>query len=150
MPNWGVGTRSKGNEGITAGIRTTPGSIGYVEYGYAKGQHLAMATLENKAGKFVPPSTPAFEASLEAVEMPEDLIAWLPDPLGDGSYPIVTYTWLLCYKRYDDAKKLQALKDVIEYCLTEGQKSSEQLGYVPLPASVVAKVKEALNNIHGK
>src|SRR5208283_1784238 len=53
MPNWAVGTRSKGNEGITASIRTTPGSIGYIEYGYAKGQHLPMADLENKAGKFV-------------------------------------------------------------------------------------------------
>jgi phosphate transport system substrate-binding protein len=150
MPNWAVGTRSKGNEGVTASIRTTPGSIGYIEYGYAKGQGLAMATLENKAGKFVQASTASAQASLAAVEMPADLVAWLPDPAGDGSYPIVTYTWLLCYKRYDDANKLKALKGVIEYGLTEGQKSSEQLGYVPLPAPVVAKVKDALNNIQGK
>lgn len=150
MPNWPVGTRSKGNEGITASLRTTPGSIGYIEYGYAKGQGLAMASLENKAGKFVKASTPSAQASLAAVEMPADLMAWLPDPAGDASYPIVTYTWMLCYKRYEDANKLKALKGVIEYCLTEGQKNSEQLGYVPLPAPVVAKVKDALNNIQGK
>jgi len=150
MPNWAVGTRSKGNEGVTASIRTTPGAIGYIEYGYAKGQGLAMATLENKAGKFVQASTASAQASLAAVEMPADLVAWLPDPAGDGSYPIVTYTWLLCYKRYDDANKLKALRGVIEYGLTEGQKSSEQLGYVPLPAPVVAKVRDALNNIQGK
>ncbi|MGA2731921.1 MAG: phosphate ABC transporter substrate-binding protein PstS [Syntrophobacteraceae bacterium] len=150
MPNWAVGTRSKGNEGITASLRTTPGSIGYIEYGYAKGQHLPMAALENKAGKFVKASTPSAQASLAAVEMPSDLMAWLPDPTGDDSYPIVTYTWLLCYKRYGDANKLKALKGVIEYGLTEGQKSSEQFGYVPLPAPVVAKVKEALNNIQVK
>ena len=41
MPNWPVGTRSKGNEGVTAAIKTTPNSIGYVEYGYAKSQKLA-------------------------------------------------------------------------------------------------------------
>ena len=93
-----------------------------------------MAALENKAGKFVMASTPTAQASLTAVEMPADLMAWLPDPAGDDSYPIVTYTWMLCYKRYKDANKLQALKGVIEYGLTEGQKSSEQLGYVPLPA----------------
>lgn len=150
IPNWAVGTRSKGNEGITASLRTTPGSIGYVEYGYAKGQGLAMAALENKAGKFVKACTPSAQASLAAVEMPEDLMAWLPDPAGDDSYPIVTFTWVLCYKRYDDAHKLQAVKAVIEYGLTEGQKNSEQLGYVPLPAPVVAKVKEALNNIQSK
>ncbi len=150
MPNWAVGTRSKGNEGITASLRTTPGSIGYVEYGYAKGQGLAMAALENKSGKFVKASTFSAQASLSAVEMPANLMAWLPDPAGDDSYPIVTYTWLLCYKRYDDANKLKALKGVIEYGLTEGQKSSEQLGYVPLPAPIVAKVKDSLNNIEGK
>jgi len=150
MPNWPVGTRSKGNEGVTASIRTTPGSIGYIEYGYARGQGLATATLENKAGKFVKASTASAQASLAAVQMPADLVAWLPDPAGDDSYPIVTYTWLLCYKRYDDASKLKAVKGVIEYGLTEGQKSSEQLGYVPLPAPVIAKVKDALNNIQGK
>jgi phosphate transport system substrate-binding protein len=150
MPNWAVGTRSKGNEGITSSLRTTPGSIAYVEYGYAKGQRLTMAALENKAGKFVKASTASAQAALDAVEMPADLLAWLPDPSGEASYPIVTYTWLLCYKRYDDANKLKALKGVIEYGLTEGQKNCEQLGYVPLPTSVAAKVKDALNNIQGK
>ncbi|MGA2401214.1 MAG: phosphate ABC transporter substrate-binding protein PstS [Syntrophobacteraceae bacterium] len=150
MPNWAVGTRSKGNEGVTASIRTTPGSIGYIEYGYAIGQKLPMAILENKAGKFVKAATPAFQSALEAVEMPPNLIAWLPDPAGESSYPIVTYTWLLCYKQYDDPNKLKALHDVVEYCLVEGQKSSEQLGYIPLPAPVVAQVREALNNIRAK
>jgi phosphate transport system substrate-binding protein len=109
-----------------------------------------MASLENKAGKFVKASTASAQASLSAVAMPPDLMAWLPDPTGDDSYPIVTFTWLLCYKRYDDANKLNALKGVIEYGLAEGQKCSEQLGYVPLPAPVAAKVKDALNNIQGK
>ncbi|MEM5786781.1 MAG: phosphate ABC transporter substrate-binding protein PstS [Syntrophobacteraceae bacterium] len=150
MPNWSIGTRSKGNEGVTAGIRTTPGSIGYIEYGYAHGQKLPMATLENKSGKFVKASTQSAQAALAAVQMPADLIAWLPDPAGESSYPIVTYTWVLCYKKYDDPKKLEALKAMLEYGLTEGQKSSEQLGYVPLPAPVVSKVREALNVIQGK
>ena len=52
MPNWPVGTKSKGNEGITSSIITTPGSIGYIEYGYAQSQKLAMATLQNKAGDY--------------------------------------------------------------------------------------------------
>ena len=53
MPNWPVGTKSKGNEGVTAAIKTTPGSIGYIEYGYALTQKMPMAVLENKAGEFV-------------------------------------------------------------------------------------------------
>jgi phosphate transport system substrate-binding protein len=147
QPNWPVGVKSKGNEGVTASLASTPGSIGYIEYGYAKkATNLKMAAMQNKAGKFVEPTTPAFQATLSGIEMPEDLIAWAPDPEGDASYPIVTYTWLLCYKKYD-AEKGKALKDVVQYCLTEGQKSSEELGYIPLPDAVTEQVKAALDNI---
>ena len=147
MPNWPVGTKSKGNEGVAASLKTTPASIGYLEFGYAKNAGIAMAAIENKAGKFVAPSIASGQAALAAVKMPEDLIAWLPDPEGDGSYPIVTYTWLLCYKKYPDAGKAKVLKEVVQYCLTDGQKESEGLGYIPLPANVVEKVQAALNSI---
>ncbi len=49
MPNWPAGTKSKGNEGVTASVMTTPGSIGYIEYGFARSQKIPMAVLENKA-----------------------------------------------------------------------------------------------------
>lgn len=148
MPNWPVGTKSKGNEGVSAAISTTPGAIGYVEYGYAQGAKLVTAKLENKAGKYIEPTIASAQASLAAVKMPADLIAWLPDPAGDGSYPIVTYTWIMCYKKYADADKAKALKEVLTYCLTDGQKSSEELGYIPLPANVVELDKSALKNIN--
>ncbi|MGC8659243.1 MAG: phosphate ABC transporter substrate-binding protein PstS [Desulfomonilaceae bacterium] len=150
MPNWPVGTKSKGNEGVTASILTTPGSIGYLEYGYAKGQNLPMASLENQAGKLVEPTIESAQASLASVKLPENLVAWLPDPPGEKSYPIVTYTWILCYRECSDPQKLEALKNVLEYGMTEGQKNSEQLGYVPLPENVVIKLKAALNNIRSK
>ena len=69
MPNWPVGTQSKGNEGVTASIMTTPGSIGYIEYGYAKSQKVPMATLENKAGKFVAPTTASGQAALASAQL---------------------------------------------------------------------------------
>jgi len=147
MPNWPTGTKSKGNEGVAGSIHTTPGSIGYMEYGYAVGAKIKMATVENKAGKFVVPTIASASAALEAVEMPDNLIAWLPDPEGDNSYPIVTYTWIIAYKQYADAGKAQALKDVLTYCLGEGQTKSESLGYAPLPASVIVKVQKALENV---
>jgi phosphate transport system substrate-binding protein len=150
MPNWSMGTRSKGNEGVTAGIRTTPGSIGYIEYGYAAGQKVPMVTIENKAGKFVKPTIESAKAALAAVQLPDNLVAWLPDPDGDDSYPIVTFTWMLFYKQYEDANKLKALKEMVEYCLTEGQSCCLPLGYIPLPDSVVARDKAALENIKGK
>jgi len=147
MPNWSVGTKSKGNEGVTASIKTTPYSIGYIEYGYALGAKLVMASLENKDGAYVSANSETTQAALASVEVPDDLIAWISDPAGKNSYPIVTYTWLLCYKKYDDKKKLEALKGLINNCVTEGQKISDQMGYIPLPAKVVEKIKTAMNNI---
>ena len=148
MPNWPVGTKSKGNEGVAASLHTTPGAIGYVEYGYAIGAKLKMASLENKAGKMIEPTITSAQATLDAAEMPDDLLAWMPDPAGDDSYPIVTYTWIMAYKQYADAGKATALIDVLKYCLGPGQEQSKKLGYVPLPKTVVEKVTQALGGIN--
>jgi len=147
MPNWPVGTKSKGNEGITASLMTTPGSIGYIEYGYAKSQNVPFAVLENKAGNYVEANTASASAALASGQLPPDLIAWVPDPEAKDAYPIVTYTWMLFYKKYKDPSKATALRALIEYGLTDGQKDSEALGYVPLPPDVVNKVKAAAQNI---
>jgi phosphate transport system substrate-binding protein len=147
MPNWPVGTKSKGNEGVTAAIMTTPGSIGYIEYGYAISGRTPMATLENKAGKYVAPTTASAQAALASAELPENLITWASDPQSAEAYPIVTYTWLICYKKYPDKRKQQAIQELVKYGLTDGQKDAESLGYVPLPATVVAKATAAVQNI---
>jgi phosphate transport system substrate-binding protein len=147
MPNWPVGTKSKGNEGVTASIMTTPGSIGYIEYGYAKSQNVPFASLENKSGKFVAASTATGQAALASVTLPDDLIVWASDPEPADAYPIVTYTWLICYKKYADKGKLQAVQDLVKYGLTEGQKDAEALGYIPLPESVVAKATAAVQGL---
>jgi phosphate transport system substrate-binding protein len=147
MPNWPVGTRSKGNEGVTASVKTTPGSIGYIEYGYAVSQKLPMASLENKSGAYVAPSATSGQAALAAISMPDNLIAWGPDPDGPEAYPIVTYTWLILYKTYPDPKKLETLRDFVNFAVTDGQKMADELGYIPLPAPVVEKVKSAVDTV---
>jgi phosphate transport system substrate-binding protein len=147
MPNWPIGTKSKGNEGVTASIMTTPGSIGYIEYGYAKNQKVPFATLENKSGKFVEASTASGQAALSSVTLPDDMIAWAKDPEVPDAYPIVTYTWLIAYKKYPDKTKAQAMQDLVRFGLTDGQKDSEALGYIPLPDAVVAKATSAIQNL---
>jgi len=149
MPNWPVGTRSKGNEGVTASVKTTPGSIGYVEYGYAVSQGMPMASLQNKAGAYVSPTTASGQAALASVEFSPEMIGWAPDPAGAEAYPIVTYTWLILYKQYKDPRKLEALRGLLKFALGEGQKEAEQLGYIPLPQSTVDKVAAALDGVQG-
>jgi len=147
MPNWPVGTKSKGNEGVTASIMTTPGSIGYIEYGYARTQNVPFAALENKSGQFIVVSTAAGQAALASAALPDDMIVWASDPASVDAYPIVTYTWLIAYKKYADKSKMAAMQDLVKYGLTEGQKESEALGYIPLPDTVVAKATTAIQNI---
>ena len=147
MPNWPAGTKSKGNEGVTASIMTTPGAIGYIEYGYAKSQKMPMAELENKAGRFVVATTATGQAALASASLPDDMIAWVPDPEVPDAYPIVTYTWLICYKNYPDKHKLQAMQDLLRFGLGDGQKDAETLGYIPLPTAVAGKATAAIQNL---
>lgn len=137
----------KGNEGVTAQIQQTEGAIGYVEYGYAANNGLTMASLENKSGNFIDASEETASATLDAVELPENLRAFITDPEGDQSYPIVTYTWMLAYKEYDDPAKAKAMEVMIEYGLNQGQEVAPQLGYVALPKSVRERVAEAADVI---
>lgn len=145
-PNQSNFVKAPKNDGVTAMIKQTPGAIGYVEYGFAK--QLGQAVLENKTGAYVKPNAKSGQAALASVkEIPDNLVLWLADPDGEQSYPIVSYTWLLCYRKYDDAGKSQTLKDLIKYCVTDGQSISDSIGYIPLPEAMVERVKAALDQI---
>lgn len=147
---WPAGVGAKGNEGVTAQILQTEGSLGYIEYGYAKQQDIPVATLENKSGNYIAASGETASNALSAATLPENLRAFVSDPEGEESYPIVTYTWLLAYENYDDPNKVQALKDVINWSLTEGQSYAEELGYIPLPENVVQKVEAKVETIQAQ
>ncbi|MBE9116508.1 phosphate ABC transporter substrate-binding protein PstS [Lusitaniella coriacea LEGE 07157] len=144
---WPTGLGAKGNEGITAQIQQTEGAIGYIEYGYAKQQGISTASLENQAGNYIKASDESAAETLSAVELPENLRAFITDPEGDNSYPVVTYSWIMAYKDYEDPEKAEALKEVLTWALEDGQDIAPELGYIPLPDNVVAKVKEALETI---
>ncbi len=130
----------RGNDGIASVVGQTDGAIGYMEYSFATKTNLKMATLENKAGKFVAPTSEAGSEALSQVELPDNLRAFIDDPEGEGSYPIVTYTWMLLYEKYDDPNKAIAMEAMIQYGLTDGQKLSPTLGFIELPPNVIQRV----------
>ncbi len=144
---WPRSIGARGNDGVTALIEQTPGAIGYLEYGYADLTGIPMAVLENKSGRYVAPSPASGTAALHGAKIPENLRIFLPDPENADAYPIVTYTWVLCYRRYADAQKAQALREVLRYGLTDGQKIAGELGYIPLPADVSQRVLAAVGRI---
>ena len=81
------------------------------------------------------------------MKLPNALRAWITGPESAKSYPITTYTWMLFYKDNKDPKKVAALRELVDCCLTEGQKMSEAMGYIPLPANVVGAVRKASSTI---
>ena len=147
LVKWPVGVGGKGNDGVAALIKQTPGTIGYVEYGYALKSNLAMATLQNQAGKFVAASSDSGLMALGQVDLPANLRAFVADPSGDASYPIVTFTWWLCHTQYSKPGVADAIKALAAWSLTDGQKLAPDLGYLPLPAGVITKVQAAVSTI---
>src|SRR5262249_41355304 len=112
-----------------------------------------MGVLQNKAGKFVKPGPDSGKAALAGAQMPEypkdpkDFIIRIPDPGGDDAYPIVTFTWLLCYQKYKDPQVAAALKEVLRCGPTEGQQLGRELGYLTLPEKIAQKVLGAVDGV---
>ncbi len=144
---WPTGTGAKGNEGVTAQIKQTKGSIGYTEYSFAKENGLEMATLQNKAGDFVVPSPESAAKALAGVTIPDDFAVSVPDPEAKDAYPIVSLTWLLFYSKYEDAAKADALKSFTKWALTDGKSFATDMGYLPLPEDVATKATAAVETI---
>jgi phosphate transport system substrate-binding protein len=138
---------ARGNPGVAALVQQTPGSIGYLEFGYADLAKLPTALLENKAGNYVRATPETSQEALAEGTLPSDFRIWITDPGGKDAYPIVTYTWLLCYTNYHDAKIAASMKQVLRFCLTEGQRFSAELGYIPLPPAIADRVLQAVARI---
>ncbi|HXJ79181.1 MAG TPA: phosphate ABC transporter substrate-binding protein PstS [Candidatus Methylomirabilis sp.] len=149
LVDWHGAMLARGNEGVAGRIKVSEGSIGYVEYHFAKRLGLPMAELQNKAGRYVAPTAHSGQAALasSAPAMPDNLRLFLPDPDGDESYPIVTYTWLLVRRKNGDGERTRVLKEFLRWGLTTGQKWSGELGYVPLPREVASVSIAALDRI---
>ncbi|KAA6185539.1 phosphate ABC transporter substrate-binding protein PstS [Thiohalocapsa marina] len=156
-PNWPSSDKiikAPKNDGVTAQIKQIPGSIGYIEYGFAKLTGQPTALLENQQGKFIAPGPEGGAATLASIRFPDatlpvsgapDLRAWAWDPEGADDYPIVSMTWLLLYHDQDD-DKAEALHKLVNYLTSdEAQGQADGLGYIPLPAAVTEKVQAALS-----
>jgi phosphate transport system substrate-binding protein len=144
-----VGMGAKGNEGVAGQIKTTPGTIGYIELAYAVQTGAAVASVQNAAGKFVAPSLDGITASAggAAAKMPDDLRVSITNAPGDTAYPISSFSYILVYEQMPDAVKGKALADYLWWATHDGQKLGPALQYAPLPAEVVTKVEGKLKSL---
>ena len=149
---WPVGLAGRGNGGVAAIVKQTPYSIGYVELAYAVKNKLAYGWVKNQAGNFVKANLESITAAAAEVahNMPADFRVSITNAPGEKAYPISSFTWLLVPERFDDKNKLTVMKDFLQWMSTDGQKLTQELLYVPLPAvtrGIVAKEQAAFSKI---
>ena len=143
---WPVGIGNKGNAGVAGNIRTTIGSIGYVNQSYIKGE-IKPAALQNKWGDFVKPTVESGAIALNGITLDENLAGTDPNPEAEGAYPIATLTWVLAYET-GNGKKTEAVKDTFRKLLSdEYQEKASVLGYVSLRGDILEKSREAVEKI---
>ncbi len=147
--NWPVGLGGKGNEGVSGLIKQTPNSMGYVELIYALQNKLSYGDVRNRSGEFIRASIESVTAAAAAAaaNMPADFRVSITDAAAKDAYPISSFTWLLVPTRIVDADKGNAIKQFLQWMLTEGQQLSAALNYAPLPSAVIALEQQALPKI---
>lgn len=144
-PKWTTNPlKGRGNPGVAALVQKTPGSIGYVEHSYAEKNKIAMAAVQNKKGEFLTPSVDSANKALSAVNFPNNFRVFEGDP-SDG-YPITGLTWIMVYRQYDSKEKSDAVKQWVEYVLTEGQNLNAQLGFTRIPNDVAQRALQQVRN----
>jgi phosphate transport system substrate-binding protein len=141
---WPVGIGAKGNEGVANNVVNTKGSIGYVEYAYAKQNKLTTVAMVNRDGKAVMPNSESFQAAAASATWKKDdgFYVILTDQAGAGSWPIAGATFILIHKQpKEPAVAGEALK-FFSWAFSKGDKMAEDLDYVPMPNSVVNEIQK--------
>ena len=141
---WPVGIGAKGNEGVANNVANTKGSIGYVEYAYAKQNKLTYVNMINKDGQTVAPEAKSFQAAAANAdwEKSEGFYVILTDEPGPESWPIAGATFILIHKQPKDPAAAAAALNFFSWAYAKGDKMAEELDYVPMPENVVQAIQK--------
>ena len=132
---WPTGVGGKGNEGVASYAGRINGAIGYVEYAYALQNKLAFTLLENRAGKFVAPSSESFQAAAANADWAHapGFYLLLTNQPGDGSWPITGASFILMYKSQEKPDVAKAALAFFDWSYKNGGGMAGELDYVPMP-----------------
>ncbi|HSH92489.1 MAG TPA: phosphate ABC transporter substrate-binding protein PstS [Ramlibacter sp.] len=141
--NWPAGAGGKGNEGVAAFVNRLPNSIGYVEYAYVKQSRMTYALVQNAAGNFVAPDDGTFKAAAAAAEWSKSFYQILTNQAGKDAWPITGATFILMHKMQDKPAEASAALKFFEWAYRNGDRTADDLDYVPMPAIVKTQVEKA-------
>ncbi len=143
---WPTGQGGKGNDGVSAFVRQTPGSIGYVEYAFAKQNKLTYTKMQTRDGEFVDPVAANFAAAAAKADWAHtpggSFYMLILDKPGATSWPITAATFILVYKHQDNPAKGQEVLKFFDWAYKDGNGLAEQLDYIPMPEAVKVAVRK--------
>jgi phosphate transport system substrate-binding protein len=149
--NWPTGIGGKGNDGVAALVRQTVGAIGYVEYAYAKQNHMTYALMQNKAGHWVAPTAENFAAAAAGAKWasaPGFYLLLLNQP-GANAWPITGATFILMHKKQANPQAAHDVLAFFDWAYKNGNPAAASLDYVTLPDSVKALIRKSWGAIQG-
>jgi phosphate transport system substrate-binding protein len=145
--NWPTGAGGKGNEGVAAFVNRLPNSIGYVEYAYVKQNKMTYAQMQNAAGNFVSPEDTAFKAAAANADWNKTFYQILTNQAGKDAWPISGATFIMMHKNQDKPAQAAAALKFFDWAYKNGDKTADDLDYVPMPDAVKATIAKAWGEV---
>ena len=143
--SWPEGVGGKGNEGVAAYVQRIKGSIGYVEYAYAKKNNMAYVLVQNKDGQYPKPDMATFQAAAAYADWKNapGFYQIITNSPGKDSWPIAATSFILMHTSQAKPENGQQVLKFFDWSFKHGDKMAEELDYVPLPDSLVALIEGA-------
>ena len=149
QPSFPVGVGAKGSSGVAGKLKTTAGGIGYVDVAYSLKNHLTIAKVKNRAGRYQLPGLlqiKAAELSLKRLKSKDNSITVVdPNPRAKSAYPICTFTYVIVPLK---SGKAAELKKFVDWALTKGQTFGPPLRFVGLTKLVQKAARKTLSRVH--
>lgn len=149
--NWIAGMGANGSNSLLGIVKQDPGTIGYIELSYAKQAGIPVASIQNRAGEFVVPSPESASLAITAFTdaLAKDIRTAVVDPPASakGAYPISGITYVLIPRDDSVLGARRAFKDFVQYGITSGQDSAEELSYAKLPGPIQQQSQSILNQM---
>jgi phosphate transport system substrate-binding protein len=142
---WATGVGGKGNEGVAANVQRIRGSVGYVEWAYAKKNRMSHTQLKNKEGVFLQPDDATFKAAAANADWAKTpgFAVVLTDQPGKASWPVTGASFILMHKVQKDPAKGREVLKFFDWAYKNGAPAAAELDYVPLPATVTKLVQDS-------
>jgi phosphate transport system substrate-binding protein len=138
---WPTGTGGKGNDGVAAFVQRLPGAIGYVEWAYAKQNHMIYTAMKNTSGAVVEPKTETFKAAAAGADWSKTFYQILTDEPGKDAWPVVGATFVLLHTTQDKPAQGEEALKFFDWAFKNGGQAATDLDYISLPQSVVDQIK---------